>query len=85
MRIIPCRPHVTATSEMRCDEHGLDLWISHMRAHFAFGTAIRECENELRFTLEDMILMGLQLKHPLPVIAGIDLNKEPAREPLDAL
>ena len=51
----------------------------------AFGTSLRECENELRSTLEDWILVGLQLKHPLPVIAGIDLNKEPSREPVDAL
>lgn len=51
----------------------------------AFGTSLRECENELRSTLEDWILVGLQLKHPLPVIEGIDLNKEPAREPVDAV
>ncbi|MBZ5672074.1 MAG: type II toxin-antitoxin system HicB family antitoxin [Acidobacteriia bacterium] len=51
----------------------------------AFGTSLRECENELRSTLEDWILVGLQLKHPLPVIQGIDLNKEPAREPVDAM
>ena len=46
----------------------------------AFGTFLRECENELRSTLEDWILVGLQLKHPLPVVAGIDLNRKPARE-----
>ena len=51
----------------------------------AFATSLRECEYELRSTLEDWILVGLQLKHPLPVIAGIDLNREPAREPLDTL
>jgi len=51
----------------------------------AFGTSLRECENELRSTLEDWILLGLQLRHPLPVINGIDLNKEPAREPVDAM
>lgn len=51
----------------------------------AFGASLRECENELRSTLEDWILVGLQLKHPLPVIEGIDLNKEPVREPVDAV
>lgn len=51
----------------------------------AFGASLRECETELRSTLEDWILVGLQLKHPLPVILGIDLNKEPAREPVDAV
>ncbi len=51
----------------------------------AFGKSLRECADELRSTLEDWILLGLQLKHRLPVIQGIDLNKEPAREPVDAL
>jgi hypothetical protein len=43
----------------------------------AFGSTLRECEEELRSTLEDWILVGLKLKHPLPVIADIDLNREP--------
>ncbi len=47
---------------------------------FAFGTTLRTCEDELRSTLEDWILVGLKLGHPLPVIEGIDLNKEPIRE-----
>lgn len=51
----------------------------------AFGTSLRECEQELRSTLEDWILLGLKLKHPLPVIAGIDLNREPIYKPLAAL
>ena len=51
----------------------------------AFGASLRECEDELRSTLEDWILLGLRLKHLLPVIAGIDLNKEPARESVDAV
>ena len=36
----------------------------------AFGITLRECERELRSTLEDWILVGLKLKHPLPVIAA---------------
>ena len=51
----------------------------------AFAPSLRECESELRSTLEDWIVLGLKLKHPLPVIAEIDLNKEPTREPVDAL
>lgn len=51
----------------------------------AFGTTLRECEDELRSTLEDWILLGLKLGHPLPVIGGIDLNKEPVREPVDTV
>ena len=51
----------------------------------AFGNTLRECEEELRSTLEEWILLGLKLGHTLPVIGGIDLNKEPTREPVDAL
>jgi predicted RNase H-like HicB family nuclease len=42
----------------------------------AFAPSLRECEIELRSVLEDWILVGLKLKHTLPVIADIDLNKE---------
>lgn len=51
----------------------------------AFGTALRECEQELRSTLEDWILVGLKLKHQLPVIAGIDLNREPQYDQMATL
>lgn len=51
----------------------------------AFGSTLRECERELRSTLEDWILLGLKLRHPLPVIAGIDLNQEPKYEPVDTV
>ncbi len=51
----------------------------------AFGASLRECEEELRSTLEDWILVGLKLGHRLPVIAGIDLNQEPSCEPVGAV
>ena len=51
----------------------------------AFGPTLRACEEQLRSTFEDWLLLGLKLSHPLPVIAGIDLNQEPTREPVDAL
>ncbi|MFN5894251.1 MAG: type II toxin-antitoxin system HicB family antitoxin, partial [Dolichospermum sp.] len=40
----------------------------------AFGASLRECQNELRSTLEDWILLGLKLGHSLPVIDNINLN-----------
>ena len=46
----------------------------------AFATTLRECEDELRSTLEDWILVGLKLGHPLPIISGIDLNREASRQ-----
>ncbi len=51
----------------------------------SFGTTLHECEVELRSTLEDWILVGLKLGHPLPVIGGIDLNRKPTREPVDTM
>ncbi len=51
----------------------------------AFGSNLRKCEDELRSTLEDWIVLGLKLGHRLPVIAGIDLNKRPKHEPLGAV
>ncbi|MBN1831401.1 MAG: type II toxin-antitoxin system HicB family antitoxin [Deltaproteobacteria bacterium] len=51
----------------------------------AFGKTLRECEDELHSTLEDWILVGLKLGHPLPVIEGIDLNRGPARGQVDAV
>ena len=51
----------------------------------AFGTTLRDCEDELHSTLEDWILVGLKLGHALPVINGIDLNKVPVHEPVEAL
>ncbi|MBI4318560.1 MAG: type II toxin-antitoxin system HicB family antitoxin [Chloroflexi bacterium] len=55
------------------------------KAVVAFGATLRECQDELRSTLEDWILLGLKLGHPMPVIAGIDLNSEPQREPLETV
>jgi len=50
----------------------------------AFGVTLRQCEDELRSTLEDWILVGLKLGHALQVIGEVDLNKEPVREPLNS-
>ncbi len=55
------------------------------RGVVAFGATLRECEDELRSTLEDWILIGLKLGHPLPLIGNIDLNRKPTRESLDAV
>jgi len=49
--------------------------ISKLKGVIAFGKSLRQCQNELRSSLEDWILVGLRLGHKLPVLAGIDLNK----------
>ena len=46
----------------------------------SFAATLRECETELRSTLEDWLWLGLKLGHTLPVIDDIDLNKEPVYE-----
>lgn len=37
----------------------------------AFAGSLRECEEELRSTFEDWILVGLKLGHPLPCSRGL--------------
>ena len=59
--------------------------IPQCKGVIAFGTTLRECEDELHSTLEDWILLGLKLGHPLPVIADINLNEETAYEPVEAV
>jgi len=59
--------------------------IPQCKGVIAFGSTLRECEDELRSTLEDWILVGLKMGHPLPVIVGIDLNREPCYEPMVAV
>jgi predicted RNase H-like HicB family nuclease len=51
----------------------------------AFGATLRECEDELRSTLEEWLWLGLKLGHELPVVGGIDLNREPVYEPLESV
>jgi len=51
----------------------------------ALDTILRGCEKKLQSVLEDWLWLGLKLGHPLPVIGGIDLNKEPKCEPMDTL
>jgi hypothetical protein len=49
----------------------------------AFASTLKGCQEELRSTLEDWVLLGLKLGHRLPVLAGIDLNKEAVHESMD--
>jgi len=51
----------------------------------AFGTSLMECEHSLRSTLEGWLFLGLKLGHSIPVLSGLDLNRQPVREPLDAM
>jgi hypothetical protein len=59
--------------------------IQGCKGAIAFGGTLRECENELRSTLEDWVLLGLKLGHPLPVVGAYDLNREPSSDQLAAV
>ncbi len=48
----------------------------------AFAATLRECESELRSTLEDWVLVGLKLGHELPILSNINLNRAPTYEPV---
>ena len=51
---------------------------------WAEAKTLEECREELQSTLEDWLLLGLQMGHSLPVIEGIDLNrKAPAHAETD--
>lgn len=69
----------------KLDDGSFSGKIAGCKGVVAFGATLRECEDELRSTLEDWVLVGLKLGHPLPIIAGIDLNREPTREPVGSL
>ncbi len=51
----------------------------------AFGMSLRECEVELRSTLEDWVLVGLKLGHELPLLGNLDLNLMPVYEPVESV
>jgi hypothetical protein len=51
----------------------------------AFAPTLQKCEQELRSTAEDWLLVGLKLGHRISVISVIDLNKVPLHEPADTL
>ena len=42
----------------------------------AFGDTLRACEDELRSTLEDWLLLGLKLGHTLPVMVGREITAD---------
>ena len=75
----PITAYIEAALELasydKLDDGSFAGEIPRLKGVVAFGRTLRECETELRSTLEDWILVGLRLGHKLPVLAGIDLNK----------
>lgn len=50
------------------------------RGCWAEGATLEDCREELQGTLEDWLLLGLQLGHKLPVIDRINLNRASRRK-----
>jgi predicted RNase H-like HicB family nuclease len=77
--MFPITAYIEAALELalydKLDDGSFAGEIPKLKGVVAFGKSLRECEGELRSTLEDWILVGLRLGHKLPVLAGIDLNK----------
>lgn len=44
---------------------------------WADGDTLESCRDELASVLEDWLLLGIQMGHRIPVLAGIDLNPQP--------
>ena len=69
----PLTAYVEAALEIarydKLEDRSFSGEIPKLKDVIAFGKSLRECENELRSTLEDWILVGLRLGHKLPVIA----------------
>ena len=54
--------------------------IAPCKGVWAEGKTLEECREELQSTLEDWLLLGLQLGHSLPVIGGLNLNRTNRRK-----
>jgi predicted RNase H-like HicB family nuclease len=48
--------------------------IPQCKGVISFADSLKACEDELRSTLEDWILVGIKLGHSLPVAGQIDLK-----------
>ncbi len=49
--------------------------IPRCKGAWAEGKTLEQCRTELQSVLEDWILLGLHLRHKLPVVEGLNLNR----------
>ena len=77
--MFPLSAYIDAALELasydKLDDGSFSGEIPKLKGVVAFGLNLKNCEQELRSTLEDWLLVGLRLGHKIPVLAGIDLNK----------
>ena len=48
--------------------------IADLTGVYASASTLEECRAELREVLEEWVLLGLSLRHPIPTIDGIELR-----------
>jgi predicted RNase H-like HicB family nuclease len=74
--IFPLTAYIEAAMELaqydKLEDGTFAAEIPTLEGVIAFARTLKECQLELRSTLEDWILTGLHLSHRLPVIPGID-------------
>jgi predicted RNase H-like HicB family nuclease len=63
-----------ATYELLPDEGEFYGEIPGFQGVWATSPTLEACREELQDVLEGWIILGLRLKHPLPVLDNIDLN-----------
>jgi predicted RNase H-like HicB family nuclease len=77
--MFPLTAYIRAAMELACydklEDGSFAGEIPKMPGVIAFGRTLAQCEQELRSTLEDWLLVGLRFGHKLPKLAGIDLNQ----------
>jgi predicted RNase H-like HicB family nuclease len=54
--------------------------IQPCRGCWAEAETLEECREELQKTLEEWLLLGLQMGHRIPVIEGINFNRKSSRK-----
>ena len=72
----PLTAYIEAAMELadydKLEDGSFAAEIPRLPGVIAFGRNLKQCEMELRSTLEDWILVGLRMGHKLPKLAGIE-------------
>lgn len=50
--------------------------ITELQGVWANAETLESCREELQEVLEEWIILGLKMGHPLPIINDIDLNRQ---------
>lgn len=62
-----------AQYEILPDGEGYYGSIDGLQGVWANADSLEECRKELKEVLEEWLLLGLRMEHPIPILDGIDL------------